>query len=174
MARGVDAVSFLTNDHRALEEFFKMLDRGWTDRASVIPRIVDELTVHSELEEEFVYPVIRSEVSGGRKLASHAQEEHQELAKMLQRLQRLDPESSEAGELLQEVRQSVEQHYAEEQGPDGLFARLREAVGTERLGELGAQLSEAKAAKAVQNSPAESSTQVPPPRKDVGGQLFGV
>ena len=170
MVRGVDAVSFLTNDHRAVEEFFKALDRGSTDRAAVIDRIVEEITVHSELEEEIVYPVVRSEVPGGRKLASHAEDEHQEVSKMLKRLQRLDPDSSEADALLQELRQSFGEHVAEEQGPDGMFAQLRQALGTERLREMGAELSEAKTNKVVKDPAPEGEH--PPPMKDVAGSFF--
>ena len=170
-SRGIDAVAFLSNDHRATEELFKMLESQGTDRATVIDRLADELTVHAEIEEEILYPAIRKEVPGGRRLASHAEEEHQEVSKMLRRLKRLDPNSREADDLLQELHQSVQQHVAEEQGPDGLFAQLRQAVDDNRLREMGTELSEAKLSRRLPDEE-ESSDTHPPPQNTPGGRMF--
>ena len=179
-AQNVDAVAFLSNDHRALEELFKRIETGSDpvalkqyDRGTVVQRIVDELSAHAEIEEEILYPAIRQEVPDGDQLADHAEAEHQEVKDMLERLQGMDPESSEAQDLLQELHQSLQEHFEEEEGADGLFARLRASVDHDRLQEMGTQLAEAKTSRSGIDPSASGGGDEPPPRQDIGGSMFG-
>ncbi len=172
----VDAVALLANDHRSVEAMFRSLEPatpGGTpqaDRATVVQRIIEELSIHAEIEEEHLYPAIRQHVPDGDDLADHAEDEHEQVKEMLDRLEDMDPYSSEADSLLQELRQSVEEHFQEEEGPDGLFARLRSAMDSESLRELGSSLAEAKLRRTVDLDAPVEETNYP---KEKGGRMFG-
>ena len=171
MARNVNALVLLSNDHRAAEELFWRLEsRRHANRDDTIQRLIRELTVHAEIEQEIVYPAIRQNVEGGRRLASHAEQEHEQVKEMLQRLEGMDPDSREAEALIAELHEDVQAHVAEEEGPDGLFDQLSASMDEESLKELGPQISEAKIAKTVENPAPEDG--VKPLPKDVGGRLF--
>jgi iron-sulfur cluster repair protein YtfE (RIC family) len=167
----------LSNDHRAAEELFgrlmnpKHVNRG-VDRGYAVERLIRELTVHAEIEEELVYPAIRRNVEGGRRLAKHAEEEHQQVKAMLDELAEMDPESREAEALIEQLQADMEAHVAEEEGSDGLFDQLRASMDEESLQELGSQITEAKITKTVNNPVPEDDDEGNPPPKEVGGQLF--
>ncbi len=171
----VDAVALLANDHRSMETLFRALEPDTPgglpqDRATVVQRIIEELTIHAEVEEEHLYPAVRQYVPDGDDLADHAEDEHAQVKEMLDRLEGMDPDSREADELLQELRQSVEEHFQEEEGPDGLFARLRSAMDSESLQELGRNVAEAKLRRTVDlDTPVEESIYP----KEKGGRMFG-
>jgi len=163
----------LSNDHRAVEELFGRLSSPrHVNREETIDRLIQELSAHAEIEEEIVYPAIRRKVEGGRRLANHAEQEHQQVKQMLKQLERMDPDSREADALLNELHQDVQAHVAEEEAPDGLFAQLRESLDDESLQELGSQVSEARLTKTIKD-PAPEDGVAPPPR-DVGGTTFNI
>ena len=173
MARNVNALVLLSNDHRAVEELFKRLENPHHEsRDATIDRLILELSVHSEIEEELIYPAIRRNVEGGRRLASHAEQEHQQVKEMLQQLAEMDPHSREARELIAQLHEDFQAHAAEEEGPDGLFAQLRASLDEEALQELGPQVSEAKISKTVKNPAPDEAEDPPPPARDVGGSMF--
>ena len=172
MAGNVNPIGFLANDHRAAEELFKRLSSGkHVNRDEEIDRLIMALAVHAELEEEFVYPAIRRNVEGGRRLASHAADEHAQMKELLEELAEMDPYSREADELIQQLHEIHREHVAEEEGPDGLLAQLRESMDEASLREMGSQLSEAKIERTVKNPAPEGDEGLPPP-KDVGGRMF--
>ncbi len=178
----VDAVALLANDHRAVEAMFKNLVPGPSSgtgsssgtpdvhRGTVVEQIIEELSIHSEIEEEHLYPAIREHVPDGDDLADHAEEEHAQVKEMLDRLEAMDPNSREAEELLQELRQSFEEHVQEEEAPDGLFAQLRSALDSETLQQLGTSLAEAKLRRTVDLDTPVEDTIYP---KEKGGAMFG-
>jgi len=171
--RNVNALVLLSNDHRAVEELFGRLSSPrHVNREETIDRLIQELSVHAEIEEELVYPAIRRNVAGGRRLANHAEQEHQQVKQMLKQLERMDPDSREAEALIDELHQHVQAHVAEEEAPDGLFAQLRESLDDESLQELGSQVSGTRLTKTIKN-PAPEDGVAPPPR-DVGGTTFNI
>lgn len=171
MARNVNALVLLSNDHRAVEELFNRLQSPrHVNRDDTIDRLILELSVHAEIEDEILYPAVRRNVEGGRRLANHAEREHQQVKEMLKQLADMDPDSREAEELIEELHQDVAAHVAEEEGPDGLFAQLRTSMDEESLTELGPQISEAKITKTVKNPAPEDGASKP--ARDVGGRTF--
>ena len=173
MPRNVNALVLLSNDHRAVEELFGRLSSPrHVNREETIDRLIQELSVHAEIEEELVYPAIRRNVDGGRRLANHAEQEHQQVKQMLKQLERMDPDSREAEALIDELHQHVQAHVAEEEAPDGLFAQLRESLDDESLQELGSQVSGTRLTKTIKNPAPEDG--VAPPQRDVGGTTFNI
>lgn len=172
----VDAVALLANDHRSVEAMFRNLLSGSSSgtpdvaRSTVVERLIEELSVHAEIEEEHLYPAVRQHVPNGDELADHAEDEHQQVKEMLGQLEGMDPDSGEAEALIQELQQNMQEHVQEEEGPDGLFAMLRSAMDSELLRELGSELAEAKLRRTVDmDTPVEPSLY----DKEKGGRMFG-
>ena len=173
MPRNVNPLVLLSNDHRAVEELFgRLRSPRHVNRDDTIDRLILELSVHAEIEQEVLYPAIRRNVEGGRRLASHAEDEHQQVKEMLQELAEMDPDSREAEALIEELHANVQSHVAEEEGPDGLFAQLRESMDEESLQELGPQIMEAKMARTIKNPAPDDEDDARPLPKDVAGRLF--
>ena len=82
---------------------------------------------------------------GGDQLAEQAQREHEEVDQLLEKLQEADPADPEVDDLLQQLMQNFRQHAEEEEGPNGLFEQLKNALSEERLFELGERVAEEQA-----------------------------
>ncbi len=58
-----NAISLLEGDHRRVEQLFERYEQG--KDPSVLEELCVELSVHTAVEEEVVYPVLSSDVPGG-------------------------------------------------------------------------------------------------------------
>ncbi|MDQ3569993.1 MAG: hemerythrin domain-containing protein [Actinomycetota bacterium] len=173
MGGNVNPLVLLSNDHRAVEELFNQLSSAkHVNKDDTIDRLILELSVHAEVEEEIVYPAIKRHVEGGRRLANQAERDHKEVKDKLERLADMDPDSREAQALIEELHEDWREHVAEEEGPDGLFAQLRASMDEESLKEMAPQITEAKISRTVKNPTPEDEDANPPPPKDVGGRMF--
>jgi hemerythrin superfamily protein len=144
MAEPIDAISLLTDDHRAVEELFGRYEQtdDPQERTRIAHEVVHELAVHGEIEELLFYPAIRDAIADGDSAADEAIHEHVEIKETLNDLDRMsaDDEGFDAKmrELMAEVR-----HHVEEEEAD-VFPRFREAVSAEDLERLGGALRRAK------------------------------
>lgn len=156
----MDAISLTIQDHRTAEDLFSRFE-GTDDPAEkrrVMDKVIEELSVHAAIEEEVLYPPMR-ELPGGDDLVEEAIEEHLEAKVALAVLGKLQPDDpafdEKAAELIADVR-----HHVEEEESD-LLPKMKEAVGEQRLEELGRQLEEAKSRAPTRPSPedlAEATT----------------
>jgi hemerythrin superfamily protein len=140
----MDAVTLIINDHRIVDQLFTQFEQA-TDaemKLGLVAKIIEELSVHADVEERELYPAIAQRLENGEELREHALEEHEEAKQVLAELERLpvdDPQfDSKVHELIEEVR-----HHVEEEESTHL-AQLREAMSSEELVELGARIREAK------------------------------
>ncbi len=164
-----DAIALLIDDHLSVEQLFTPLEglQSGVDRpAGLIQQVVTELSVDAVIEEQVIYPAIRSEVPGGEDLADHAIEEHQQVKELLAQLERLDPSDGETQQVLTQLMAQVRDHVREEEGPGGLFDQLRAIVEPDKLNEMGEALSKAKTMAPAHPHPHAPST---PPGNVIAG-----
>lgn len=136
----MDATAMLCADHRQVEQLFQQYQESKSQ--SVADEICTELTVHSEIEEKLIYPALGAEVSGGQKLESHAESEHQEVKDAIIGIARAGYGTQEADRLMQHIIEAVGHHVREEENE--IFPKMRAELGTGRLGQLGRELGELK------------------------------
>lgn len=142
-APGRDAITLLETDHRTVEGIFTQLESARDeDRAQLAAELINELTLHAQIEEQIVYPAVRASV-GAEELVEQSFAEHGEVKENLARLGQLDSSSQEFTALWQEIRSAVEEHVAEEETE--MFPRFREAMSSEQLDEMGAEIEAMKA-----------------------------
>ncbi|MBS2027464.1 MAG: hemerythrin domain-containing protein [Deltaproteobacteria bacterium] len=124
----MDAIEYLTRQHRHIESLFDELQRGRPleplELADVFARIADAVALHCELEEEHLYPHAR----GIRPEAEQADAltEHQELKEKLADLLQIEPVDPGFGPRLLALRDLVELHVEEEESE--LFPELERVL----------------------------------------------
>jgi hemerythrin superfamily protein len=120
-------LGFLANDHREVDALF---DQWHEERdPAVVDQIIRRLSIHSALEEQFLYPTITFFVTDGRQLAAEAMAEHQQVAQRLAALERADDEklAAQMTALIADVR-----HHVKEEESD-LFPRVEKDVRAPQL-----------------------------------------
>jgi len=135
-----NVINLLKQDHRSVEKLFSDFQEG-RDR-SVVEEICNELDLHTRLEEEIVYPVLRADVPDGEGMAEHAEEEHKEARQLVGRVRETD-DASHLDELIQELQTAVEEHVSEEENE--VFPKMEEALGPDRLDQMGTELEAQRA-----------------------------
>ena len=135
-----NVINLLKQDHRTVEKLFADFQES-QDR-SVVEQICNELDEHTRLEEEIVYPPLRSDVPDGQGMAEHAEEEHKEARQLIGRIRQTeDPDHLE--ELVQDLQSAIEEHVSEEENE--VFPKMEQALGPDRLEQMGTELEAQKA-----------------------------
>jgi iron-sulfur cluster repair protein YtfE (RIC family) len=156
-----DAVTLVRNDHRKVEELFEALGVNAGSRRGLVDQLAQELTIHTQLEEEILYPAVREAMSDGDELVGEAKHEHEEVDQALERLQRLDADGEQAWECITKLEEMVKHHVEEEE--ERMLPAFAETVGQERLMELGERMmarKEGASAPRREHAAASSRTKV--------------
>lgn len=141
----MDAIELLTTDHRAVESLFADFESDPGDgRANILADIIRELSIHSAIEEAYLYPHIRREVANGEQYVDESEREHQGVKESLARLDaKLDKaHTQEVADQVATLKGKVAHHVGEEE--DEVFPAFAQAASKQELTELGRQLREAK------------------------------
>jgi hemerythrin superfamily protein len=141
-----DAIELLAADHRAVEQLFRHLAAAGEvgaveNQRDLAQRIVRELSVHAAVEEQVLYPAVRTLLPEGDRLADTSLEDHAEVKRALADLDGRDPSDDGFEPCAARLAELVRSHVAEEEGE--LFPALQ-AAGRERLQELATALERAR------------------------------
>lgn len=171
-AGDVDAIELLTTDHNEVEGLFSQYEQlGASDtnrRRELVDQMIRELSKHAAVEEQFLYPFIRDEVSGGAELADEGIEEHQEAKELLHDLEQMEANDPEFDAKVTELISDVRHHVEEEEGE--FFPRLRQSATSQQLLDLGKKLETAKSTAPTRPHPGAPST---PPGNLAAGPVAG-
>jgi hemerythrin-like domain-containing protein len=135
-----NAIEILTEDHRNIVQMFKdfeSLKRNSDDdedaKQALVERACMELTIHSQLEEEFFYPAIRASMSRSD-LLDEAEVEHAIANQLVTELESMEPGDDLYDAKFKVLGEYVRHHIEEEQ--EKLFPLARKAdLDFETLGE---------------------------------------
>jgi hemerythrin superfamily protein len=147
----VDAITLLRDDHDNVRTLFTQFeqagDKAQKQKRQIVDKIIQELTVHAYIEEQYFYPrVAQLEAEGAgeepEELVKEAQEEHAQVKTLLAELEGMDPEAEYFDAKVTVVIDDV-RHHAEEEEQE-MFPKVRELLGRNELQELGQKMLEAK------------------------------
>jgi hemerythrin superfamily protein len=142
----MDAITFLKNDHRTVEELFKRFelagDRAHVQKRQIVDRIIEELSVHAAIEEQVFYPVARATVAGTEDIALESLEEHHVVKMLLAELVDMDPAHERFDAKVTVLIENVRHHIEEEESD--FFPKVRKQLGRNELADLGEALADAK------------------------------
>lgn len=145
----MNAIELLEADHQTVRDLLTQMsestERAVKKRTELLRKLETEITVHTSLEEELLYPAFKQ--AGGKeeaKLYFEAKEEHRAVDSLvLPDLKATDPSTPEFSGRVKVVKELLEHHIEEEEGE--LFPRARKLLGQEALDELGEQMETLKA-----------------------------
>lgn len=135
----MDAVTAITNDHRALEGLFEKLKRHNGDRAALVAQVKARLLAHSVAEEEHVYPALVRNEPQEKDEVYHGVHEHREAEV---KLAAVEASVGKPGfdKALTEFVDAVTHHVEEEESE--ILPSLKKAVSSAKLEELGQQFEQ--------------------------------
>ena len=136
-----DALSMLKADHDKVRKMFKdfeKLDSGDSEeKAQLVKQACTELKVHSQVENEIVYPAIRESIHDDE-LMDEALVEHQLAEELISQLEQMQPGDDLYDAKFIVLGEYVDHHIAEEQKE--MFPKARKAkIDLVGLGERIAQ-----------------------------------
>jgi hemerythrin superfamily protein len=134
-----DAATLLKEDHRKVERLFARY-KSEADPA-IVEEICTELTVHSAIEEQVVYPRLAADVPDGEPLEREASHEHAEVKQLISRIQHMGFDNDGVGDVMARLEEGVTHHVEEEEKE--VLPRMEAALGSE-MTILGQRLEQAK------------------------------
>lgn len=146
MEKTQDAIALLKADHKEVEKMFKQFEKMKEDedaideKVDLVAQICNELTVHTEIEEEIFYPAVRAATEDGD-LMDEALVEHASAKDFISQLQSMKPDDEFYDAKVTVLGEYVMHHVKEEEGE--MFPKAKKAkVDMQELGDMMAQRKE--------------------------------
>ena len=138
------AIRLLKEDHREVEGWFDEYEQleSDADKLKLFSKIALALKVHTQIEEEILYPAERGEVEDD--LLDEAYVEHDGAKKLIAEIEAMRPSEEFYDAKVKVLGEYIKHHVKEEEQPGGLFAQAKR--GEEDLDAMGERI---KARKAV-------------------------
>jgi hemerythrin superfamily protein len=137
-----DAIALLKQDHRAVEALFdEFEDADESEQSELATRICQMLTVHTQIEEEYLYPQAKDAFGEEEdELVYEAEVEHGSAKELIAKIEASTPEDPHFKALVKVLSEYVKHHVKEEEKE--LFPSLKDTELD--LKELGSQLAQRK------------------------------
>ena len=145
----MNAIDLLKADHEKVKAILSQLsestDRALKKRGELLGKLEMEITIHTRLEEEILYPAFKEAGSKEEDIMYYeAKEEHRTVDSLvLPDLKETDPGTPEFAGRVKVVKELLEHHIKEEE--EEMFPKARKLLGKAKLEELGAQMEAMKA-----------------------------
>ncbi|MGH7021424.1 MAG: hemerythrin domain-containing protein [Brevundimonas sp.] len=136
------AVSLLKQDHREVEGWFDEYEQLESDaeKLALFNKIALALKVHTQIEEEILYPEERGEVEDD--MLDEAYVEHDGAKKLIAEIEAMKPSDDFYDAKVKVLGEYIKHHVKEEEQPGGIFAQAKK--GGEDLDAMGERLKARK------------------------------
>ncbi|HEY3725078.1 MAG TPA: hemerythrin domain-containing protein [Acidimicrobiia bacterium] len=132
MTTKMDIVELVERDHREVEELFAKF--ASTGDAELVDAICDALDRHRLAELRVLYPVVDAELPNGRQMAGESEDEHAEVARLIDRIR--DERGTDCrAALVGELEVLVEEHVDAEETE--VLPQVRVMLESPRRADLG-------------------------------------
>ena len=151
-----DAIVLLKADHKEVRGLFREFQAPRTTSArkgQIVKKVIELLTVHTYIENEVMYPQVRTLLPDLEDDVLESYEEHHVADVLVMELMLLKPGDERFEAKTTVLIENVTHHMDEEE--QDWFPKVREGLGRKKLQELGVELAEAK--KRAPRSPAQPS-----------------
>jgi hemerythrin superfamily protein len=155
-----DAVALLKADHKKVKELFEQVedtgDRAKAQLQRLGDQICQELTVHTQIEEQIFYPAVKERTQRGHKeekdMVLEAYEEHAAAKQVIKDIQAVDSSDESFKPKVKTLSELIDHHVKEEEHE--MFPAIKKLFEEEELVELGARMAELKAKLMGETAPA--------------------
>lgn len=141
----MNALTLLKEDHdkakKVMEELAATTERGVKTREEKWTKLLKELTIHENIEEEIFYPALH-EHEKLKAIVLEALEEHHLVDDIVEQLKDTPFDDEHWAAKFKVTKENVEHHIEEEEGP--MFKAVRQSFSAEELEELGARMEQRK------------------------------
>jgi hypothetical protein len=137
------AVTLLKKDHREVAAMFEEYEQleAESEKLALFNKIALSLKVHTQIEEEILYPEERGSVEDD--LLDEAYVEHDGAKKLIAEIEAMKPGDEFYDAKVKVLGEYITHHVKEEEQPGGLFAQAKR--GDEDLDAMGERLKARKA-----------------------------
>jgi hypothetical protein len=124
----MNPIQLLKQDHRTVKGLFREFENATrtADKQKLGQEIIEELSIHSAIEEQLVYPLIRQQ-EAREEAVLNALEEHHAVKVILAELDGMNADHERYAAKMHVVKESVEMHIEEEEAK--LLPRLDAMLG---------------------------------------------
>lgn len=138
----LDAIALLKQDHRAVEALFEEFEEAdESEQSELATRICQMLTVHTQIEEEYLYPQAKDAFGEeDDEKVYEAEIEHGSAKELIAKIEASTPEDPHFKPLMKVLSEYIKHHVKEEEKE--MFPSLKETEID--LKELGGQLAQRK------------------------------
>lgn len=142
-----DAIALLTADHKRVKKMFKTFDKmkedgAAADKQALAQQICEELTLHTELEEQIFYPATRATLDADDML-DEAEVEHASAKDLIAQIKAGDPSDPKWAAKVTVLGEYVDHHVEEEENE--MFPKCRKAkMDLESLGKEIASMKQSR------------------------------
>ncbi|HJV40294.1 hemerythrin domain-containing protein [Caulobacter sp.] len=136
------AVALLKKDHREVEGMFDEYEQleSEAEKLALFNKIALALKVHTQIEEEILYPEERGEVDDD--MLDEAYVEHDGAKKLIAEIEAMKPSDEFYDAKVKVLGEYIKHHVKEEEQPGGLFSQAKK--GDEDLEAMGERLKARK------------------------------
>jgi hemerythrin superfamily protein len=145
----MDALTLLEQDHQKVKklmgEIEKTTERGVKTREELFAKLVKELTVHEQIEEQIFYPAVKEQATTKKleEIVTESYEEHHFVNVVIAEIKETPFEAEEWAAKFSVMMENIEHHAFEEEEGE-MFPKVRKIFSKAELEELGAQMEELK------------------------------
>ncbi|WP_120994810.1 hemerythrin domain-containing protein [Stutzerimonas urumqiensis] len=144
----MNAIELLKQDHERVKDMLNKLtetgERAVKTRTELLEKIEQEISLHTRIEEEVLYPALRQEGDKEEvKMTHEAKEEHRAVDDLvLPDLLKTDVGSLEFSGRAKVLKELMEHHIEEEESE--MFPMCEKTFDAKRLEEMGQQMADLK------------------------------
>ena len=139
-----NAITLLEKDHQKVKQAFAQYEElgpyAFVHKKKLADQICAELTLHTQLEEEIIYPAFREKLSDEKDLLNEAKVEHDSAKVLIKEIQQMQADEELFDAKVKVLSEYIEHHVKEEE--DEMFPLLQKSDVDLAL--LGEKLSQRK------------------------------
>jgi hemerythrin-like domain-containing protein len=152
-----DAIVILRDDHKEIRRLFRAFEAAGegakVERQRLATKIIEALTVHTYIENETMYPEVRTLLPDLEDDVLESYEEHHVADVLVTELAALNPDHERFVPKMTVLIENVTHHMDEEE--QDWFPKVRAGLGRKQLQEMGERMLEQK--KTAPRSPTQPS-----------------
>ena len=152
-----DAIVILKDDHKEIRRLFREFeasgDKALKKKAKIVGQIIEQLTVHTYIENEVMYPEVRALLPDLEEDVLESYEEHHVADVLCMELSGMPADAERFDAKTTVLIENVTHHIEEEE--QEWFPKVRAGLGRKQLQELGTRLEEAR--KKAPRTPSQPS-----------------
>lgn len=144
-----DPITIIKDDHRTVEELFKAYeelgDEAFVHKRDIADRIIENLTVHAEMEEAICYPRFKEALNDeDDKMIEEAYVEHAGAKDLLSDLSALKADDPKFDASMKVLMEQIRHHVEEEE--DELLPKVKKEISEDVFKQMGDEMMEFKRA----------------------------